>query len=280
MSRERRDAVRLKMDGLHTILPHVMPNRTDAEVCQKEDIDVTYLVEWLAKQNEEKGTNYKIFHAVCTAIAKTVTHRPELNRFISGRFFWQRKELSLAFTAKRQFADGAEESLVVVTTKDEMTLDDISKKILGDVTKMRQNSGNSLDDMIGTFAKLPRFVLSFVFWVIRRLEYHGIMPKFLTDGDSNYASVMLSNLGSIGAGAPYHHLNNYGTTSVFVVVGPMKKALNEKGEERTLLPMSFILDERISDGFYFARSIKYMEWLLQHPDELLKPLSEQGDYQF
>ena len=217
--KERRDAVRVEVDGLHKTFPYVMKNRTEAEACQQMDVDVTDLVEWMKKENEENGTNYKIFHAVCTGIAKTVWHRPLLNRFISGRQFWQRKELSLSFTAKRQFKDGAEESL------EDMTIDDISKKILGDVTKMRKDGKNDLDDLINTVMKAPRFILEIFFWIIYRLEYHGMMPKALTDGDANYTSVFLTNLGSIGAGASYHHLNNYGTNSVFVIVGTMKKQL-------------------------------------------------------
>jgi pyruvate/2-oxoglutarate dehydrogenase complex dihydrolipoamide acyltransferase (E2) component len=257
-----------------------MKNRTDAEVMAQEEIDVTDILEWMKKENEENGTNYKIFHAVCTAIAKTVYHRPMLNRFISGRCFWQRKEISLSFTAKRQFADGAEESLVFMTAKDDMVIDDFSKKILGDVTKMRQAGKNDLDDLIGKVAKFPRWFLEIFFWIVYRLEYHGIMPKALTDGDSNYASIFLTNLGSIGASASYHHLNNYGTNSFFVIIGTMFKRNDTEGRERTYLPISVILDERIADGFYFVRSLKYFEWLMQHPEELKKPLNELGDYQF
>jgi len=278
--RERRDAVRVDMDGLHTIFPYVMKNRTEAEVCQQEKLDVTDLLEWMNKENEENGTNYKIFHAVCTAVAKTVYHRPLLNRFISGRYFWQRKEISVSFTAKRQFADGAEESLVCMTVKDDMNIDDFSKKIIGDVTKMRKQGKNDLDDLIGLVAKMPRWLLSLFFWVLYKLEYHGMMPKALTDGDSNYTSVFLTNLGSIGAGASYHHLNNYGTNSVFVIIGTMEKHRNEEGEERTYLPIAVVLDERIADGFYFVRSIKYLEWLLQHPEELKKEISDLGEYSF
>lgn len=278
--KERRDAVRVEVDGLHKTFPYVMRNRTDAEACQQMDVDVTELVEWMKSENEANGTNYKIFHAVCTAIAKTVWHRPLLNRFIAGRQYWQRKELSLSFTAKRQFKDGAEESLVCLTTKDDMTIDDISQKILGDVTKMREAGKNDMDDVIETVMKAPRFILEIFFWILFRLEYHGMMPKILTEGDANYTSVFLTNLGSIGAGASYHHLNNYGTNSVFVIVGTMKKQQNENGEWRTILPMAVVLDERIADGFYFVRSLKYFEWLMQHPEELKKPLSEQGDYTF
>jgi len=278
--KERRDAVRVEVDGLHKTFPYVMRNRTEAEACQQMDVDVTDLMEWMKKENEENGTNYTIFHAVCTGVAKTVHHRPLLNRFIAGRQFWQRKELTISFTAKRQFKDGAEESLVCVTVKDDMTIDDISKKILGDVTKMRKEGKNNLDDVINTVMKAPRFILEIFFWILYRLEYHGMMPKMLTDGDANYTSVFLTNLGSIGAGASYHHLNNYGTNSVFVIVGTLKKQMNENGEMRTLLPMAVVLDERIADGFYFIRSFKYFEWLMQHPEELKKPIEELGDYEF
>ena len=281
MSRkERRDAVRVDVDGLHAMFPYVMKNRTDAEVMAQEEIDVTDLLDWMKKENEENGTNYKIFHAVCTAIAKTMYHRPLLNRFISGRYYWQRKEISLSFTAKRQFADGAQESLVFMTAKDDMVIDDFSKKILGDVTKMREAGKNDLDDLMDKIAKFPRWFMEIFFWIVYRLEYHGIMPKALTDGDSNYASIFLTNLGSIGAGASYHHLNNYGTNSFFVIIGTMFKKNDAEGRERTYLPMSVILDERIADGFYFVRSLKYFEWIMQHPDELKKPLKELGEYQF
>ncbi|MBR4928607.1 MAG: hypothetical protein IKZ63_03805 [Oscillospiraceae bacterium] len=281
MSRkERRDAVRVDVDGLHAMFPYVMKNRTDAEVMAQEEIDVTDLLDWMKKENEENGTNYKIFHAVCTAIAKTMYHRPLLNRFISGRYYWQRKEISLSFTAKRQFADGAQESLVFMTAKDDMVIDDFSKKILGEVTKMREAGKNDLDDLMDKIAKFPRWFMEIFFWIVYRLEYHGIMPKALTDGDSNYASIFLTNLGSIGAGASYHHLNNYGTNSFFVIIGTMFKKNDAEGRERTYLPMSVILDERIADGFYFVRSLKYFEWLMQHPDELKKPLKELGEYQF
>jgi len=246
----------------------------------QQEIDVTDLLDWMKKENEENGTNYKIFHAVCTAIAKTMYHRPLLNRFISGRYYWQRKEISLSFTAKRQFADGAQESLVFMTANDDMVIDDFSRKILGDVTKMREAGKNDLDDLMDKIAKFPRWFMEIFFWIVYRLEYHGIMPKALTDGDSNYASIFLTNLGSIGAGASYHHLNNYGTNSFFVIIGTMFKKNDAEGRERTYLPMSVILDERIADGFYFVRSLKYFEWLMQHPDELKKPLKDLGEYQF
>ena len=199
---------------------------------------------------------------------------------MAGKRYWQRNEITLSFVAKRQFADGAAESLMVFHVDPEQTLDDLSRFILGDVDKMRREGSNSMDGTIDAFGRLPRWVLNIVFWVLEKLEYHGIIIPALTEGDSNYCTVLLSNLGSIGGGAPYHHLNDYGTNSIMITIGTYEKRQNEAGEFRTILPMSVTLDERIADGFYFTRSIKYTEWLLTHPEELLRPVRDLGDYEF
>ena len=281
MSKERRDAVMLdKVDGLHTILPYVMPHRTDAEVAMQETFDITYLNKYMAERNAAEGINLKLFHAICTAVAKTIYWRPKLNIFIRGRKFWQRKDITLSFVVKRTFEDTSEESLMFLTVKPDMTFSSISKEIIGDVSKLRKESGkNDIGDMINIFAKIPRPILTFAFWVFKRLEYHGIMPKALTDGDTDYSTVILSNLGSIKCGAAYHHLNNYGTNSIVATIGTMHNAVvyNDQNtpELRDVVDMHICIDERIADGFYFARSIKLIKYFLEHPEELEEPIGNE-----
>ena len=281
MRKERRDAVRIqKVDGLHTILPYVMPSRAAAEVSMQDVFDITDLNAYMARRNEEEGINLKLFHAICTAVAKTVYWRPKLNIFISGNRFWQRKDIVLAFVVKRTFEDTSEESLMFLTVKPEMTLDSISKKILGEVHELRENSGkNNIGDMIEIFAKIPHWLLTIIFKILGRLEFHGRMPKAFADGDTNYASVLLSNLGSIKCGSVYHHLNDYGTNSIVGTIGTAHKALvyGDDGAEhvRDVVDMQMTLDERIADGFYFARSLKLISYLLEHPEELEKPIGEE-----
>ncbi len=278
-SSERRDAVRIKdVDAFHSIVPYVMPKRTEAEVSMTECFDITKLCAYIKQRNEsEENTNLKLFHAFCTAVARTIYHRPKMNIFISGRRYWQRKDITLSFVVKRTFEDSSEESLMFLTAKPEMTLDDISHLILGDVKKIRKEGSNDLDDLMGLVGKMPRPILTFFFWVLSRLEYHGIMPKGLTAGDPNYSSVLLSNLGSIGCGAPYHHLSNYGTCSIMVTLGTMHKAavLEEDGVERLhdVVDATFTIDERIADGFYFAKSLRIVHYLLSNPEKLTEAIS-------
>ena len=280
MSRkERRDAVRIKKaDGYHNILPYIMPKRTEAEVSMTETFDVTDLNRYMKERNEKEGTKLKLFHAICTSVARTVYHRPLMNSFISGRWYWQRKDITLSFVVKQQFADDGEETLMFLKVQPDMDFDSVSKLILGDVQKVRKEGSNDLDKLMDFVGSLPRPILEVFFWVLRRLEYHGIMPKSLTAGDPNYSSVLLSNLGSIKCGAPYHHLSNYGTCSIMITIGTMHPEMiympDGSSQLRDVVEMTTTLDERLADGFYFAKSLKLVKYLLEHPEELEKKIEE------
>ena len=276
---KRSDGTRIRdLDGFHLIVPYVMPKRTEAEVASFEQCDVTDLMAYIRKRNEEDGVHLKIFHAVCTAIARTIYLRPKMNIFISGKRFWQRKDITLSFVAKRRFEDSSEESLMFMKVDPDMTLDSISRTILGDVEKVRKESNNDLGHTMDFLGKMPRFVLTLIFGFVKMLEYFGAMPKSLMKGDPNYSTVLLANLGSIGAGAPYHHLSNYGTCSIMVTIGTIHKEDRKMPDgfvqERDILDFTLMLDERIADGFYYARSLRITKYLLEHPEVLAGHVSD------
>ena len=280
MRNKRRDGVRIKeLDGFHSIVPYIMPKRTEAEVSMTEQFDVTDLVDWMSERNKTEGTQLKIFHAICTAVARTIYHRPKLNIFISGRTFYQRKDITLSFVVKRKFEDESEESLMFLKVEPDMNLESISKMIIGDVDKVRKSDdGNDLDKLMKLVGSMPRFVLEGFFGVLKVLEYHGMMPAALTADDPNYSTVLLANLGSIKAGAPYHHLSNYGTCSIMITIGTLHKEMklmyDGTWQERDVIDLTLTLDERIADGFYFAKSLRIAKYMLEHPESMNEPISK------
>ena len=273
MRNKRIDGDRIKdLDGFHSIVPYVMPKRTEAEVSSTEKFDVTDLCAYMKRRNADEGKNLKLFHAFCTAVARTIYLRPKMNIFIAGKRFWQRRDITLSFVAKQKFEDTAEETLMFLKVLPEMNIDAISDVILGNVRTVRENKSNDLGQTMDFVGKLPRFVLEIVFGFLKLCEYWGIMPKSLMKGDPNYSTALLSNLGSIKAGAPYHHLSNYGTCSIMITIGTMHKERRkmEDGteQERDILDATFTLDERIADGFYYAKSLRITRYLLEHPEYL------------
>jgi hypothetical protein len=281
---DRRDGRWLRdVDGFHAVMMNLIPDRCEAEVYAKEQFDVTNLLELVARRNlENPELTTKAFHVFVAAIAKTIWHRELLNRFVAGRRMYQRRELSFSFVVKRQFSDHSEEMLLVMKADGDTTLADISRTILGETRELRESGKSDVDGVIDLYGKMPRFAQRAATKMFRILDFYGRMPASITDGDPNYQTVLLSNLGSIRCDATYHHLNNYGTNSIMITIGEIHKAqvLDKQGMPvvRDVVNFGVTLDERIADGFYFARSMKLMRHLVEHPELLEGPLREPVDY--
>ena len=281
---DRRDGKRIKdLDGVHYMMPYLMPKRCDSEVYIQEKIDVTEVLKFVASKNGPDAP-YKTtaFHVFAAAVAKIVIHRPLLNRFIVNKHIYEREKVSLSFMAKRTFSDHSEEVLVKAIADGDTVLSDISKRVVGDVTKLRKGGTNDIDEALNFLKKMPRFLMSFIMMIFRFLDKYDWMPNSLKDGDTNYSSVLLSNLGSIKCGAPYHHLNEYGTNSIVATIGVIHKepvyADDGSFEIRDVVDFGITLDERIADGFYFAKSVKLLKYILAHPEMLDKPFKEEVNY--
>lgn len=284
---DRRDGRWVKAPGLQTVMGYLMPKRTDCEVYLNDTLDATELMAYLERHNAEHP-DYKttLFHCAVTGMARMVKERPLMNRFIQGYRMYERDEITISFVVKRRFADGAEESLMVLKPTDEDTLDSISRRIVGNVreTRKSEHSTGGIDELLDKFAALPRFVLIVAIRIIRWLDFWGINPKALTDGDPNYTTILTSNLGSIKCPSVYHHLNNYGTNSVMITIGTLHKEeiLMPDGTRqiRDVVDIGATLDERIADGFYFARSLKLMKHIFTHPELLEQPIGEDSGFTY
>ena len=266
----RRDGTKVEnLDSTHKIMPYLMKNRCDAEVYSVERIDVTKLLKYLDKLNKDREQKITLFHAVITAMAKTIHNRPLLNRFVAGRKFYDRHCISFGFVAKNKLEDNSEERLIILKTKYDMNLEKLSNKILTKVNETRKNNTNDMNDTLGLVTRFPRCITSLIMTAFRILDFYGLVPKSISDSDPNYSSVLISNLGSIKADCCYHHLNNYGTNSIVSTIGVIKeeKIINKNGKSTTkkYVDISFTLDERIADGFYFSKSIKLFKYILENP---------------
>ena len=284
---DRRDGKKVEAPGLQTVMTALFPKRTESEVYLHDVIDATELVKYLEKKNEGKTEEkMTIFHCMITGLARMLYERPIMNRFIQGYRIYERNEISLSFVAKRRFKDSSEEALMYLITRPTDTVNEISKEIIGDVKEMRksEHATGGVDELLDKFAAMPRLVMAGSVKVIRWLDFWGKNPEFITEGDPNYSSILVSNLGSIKCPSVYHHLNNYGTNSIMVTIGTLHKEemVMEDGhkEIRDVIDIGATLDERIGDGFYFARSLKLIKYIFAHPELLEKPFNEPSGFDY
>ena len=284
---DRWDGKRVKVTGMQTIVSTLWPKRTDCEVYLNDVLDVTEMLRFVDKKNaEHPDLKTTFFHCVIAAITKMVYERPLMNRFVQAGRTYERYEISTAFTAKLAFDDHAEEALLFFVPKPTDTIDDVSRLVVDRVNKVRAMGDNKagVDDLLDSVAKLPRPLIMLIAKIARWLDFWGKSPKALTEGDPHYSSIFLSNLGSIKCPAVYHHLNNYGTNSMMITIGTIhdEERLMPDGSKqiRKMCDIGATLDERIGDGFYFARSLKLLRHIFENPELLERPLNEPSNFDY
>lgn len=274
----RRDGIKVKnIDGMHNLMLDIMPKRCDADVYISTTIDCTNLVKYvdkLKKTEEFKDLTY--FHTFCVAIGKLIYNRPLLNRFIINKTFYDRKYVSLGFVAKKKFNDTSEEVFTTINIDKNDNIHTISKVIAGKVNNLRNNKTNNTDDFINKIGHLPKILRYIIIKIFKFMDNHDLIPKSLTDNLIYYQTALLSNLGSIDCGAIYHHLTDFGTNEALITFGKIKDnivVINGKEEIRKTIELGITIDERIADGFYFAKSLKLLEYFFENP----KTLEENAD---
>ncbi len=281
---DRKDGALLRdLDSMHFIVPLIFPNRCDNEAYIADRVDLTAINAWLAEKNKENSDfPYTLFHVIVAALVKTLTLRPKMNRFIANKNIYQRNEISAAFVVKKRFDDDGEEALAFLHTKDTDTIDTLHEKIREQVFGCRSEKADRSTESMDIMNKLPRFVSKTAVRFIRFLDVHGWCPEVLIATDPYYSSVLLTNLGSIKLKSGYHHLTNWGTNSVFCVVGEKKMSpffdADGKVEMRETVDLGLTIDERIADGYYYSKTVRLVKKLLEHPELLEFELKEAVEY--
>lgn len=279
---DRKDGELLRnIDAMHFIMPLIYPNRCDNEAFISERIDLTKLNEFVDKKNKtETEYKYNLFQVIVTAVLKTVTLRPKMNRFIANKNLYQRNDVSAAFVIKKIFSDNSEEGLAFIHSSGADNLNSVHNEIFRQVSSCRKGEEkDGTSTAMNIFNKMPRFISKAIISAVCALDKRGKVPGALVETDPYYASVILSNLGSIKLHSGYHHLTNWGTTSVFVVVGERKirPFYDENGNVsmRDSVDLGLTVDERIADGYYFSKTVRLLKTLLENPELLDKRLDEE-----
>jgi len=160
------------------------------------------------------------------------------------------------------------------------TAEDVYHKLNAAIesVKATQELDSSLDGLIAYLNLIPSVVLKFVVWLLKLLDYFGLLPKFLLELSPFHGSLFFTSMGSLGIPPIYHHLYDFGNLPVFGAFGCKRRALEvtEDGSvvQKKYIDVKFVLDERIVDGFYYATFFKYYRRLLAHPEVLDLPPEE------
>jgi len=264
-----------KGDPLNVIMPYLMKERSDAQVFFDAEVDIGK-IDAIIQEKRKEGIDIGVLDYMLCAIVRTLSQYPRINRFIAGRRLFVRDEIRVSMVVKKELNINTEETAIKFKFKPDITVSEVSEILKAEVEKNKsEDSSNQMDSVVGILNKLPRPFYSFAIGLLTWLDFHGHLPKIIHEVSPFHTSVFLTNMGSIGADPIYHHIYNWGTTSLFIAMGNRKKVttINKEGEikEKKVLKLRLVADERIADGYYLSKSLRYFTGLFLNPSILEIP---------
>ncbi|MBQ4517960.1 MAG: 2-oxo acid dehydrogenase subunit E2 [Clostridia bacterium] len=273
MSRKEGRRIRggIPMDA---VSPFIMPNRTGASNIFQATVDIGRCEELLRQKKAEGLKGIGMMHIFMAAYVRMLSQYPGVNRFIRGQRVYARKNIEICLTIKKELKLNAPETVIKLCPSPSDTLDVIYSQLQEEIIKNKEEGDqNSMDSFARLLIYMPRVLLKFVVWMLKFFDYFGMLPRALTKLSPFHGSMFITNLGSLGIPPVCHHLYNFGNLPVFVAMGTKRTeyVLNKDGEveKRRLIDFTFMCDERICDGHYYATAFKKLKRLLEKPEELL-----------
>jgi len=246
-----------------------------------ESFEITNIDRYIRQKRREGLTDFGITHVLLAAYVRGVAKYPQLNRFISGQKVYSRgNDIQYCMVIKKEMSIDSPDTSIKVHLTPSDTAVDVYHKLNAAVesVKATKELDSNLDSLIQYLNLIPGVLLKFVVWLLKLLDYFGLLPKFLLELSPFHGSLFFTSMGSLGIPPIYHHLYDFGNIPAFGAFGCKRRALEvtEDGSvvQKKYIDVKFVLDERIVDGYYYATFFKYYRRLLAHPEVLDNPPEE------
>ena len=277
---DRKDGWRVHSnDPAFYLIPYLMRTRLDSMVFFEERIDIEELNRFVRKMRRE-GDMPQLSRVVVVmaAFVRAVSQYPHLNRFVIGGGIYARNSLRISMTIKREMTLEAQEENIKVSFDPDDTLKIVYDKVMAELNQVKGANVEATNDTgsVSRFiSALPGWLIRAVIGTMRRMDNRKGVPKLIDEVSPFHTSVYITDIGSVGIGSVYHHLYEFGTCSVFAGLGKIEKMMvrNDDGtvENHESVNLRFTVDERIGDGYYYGKALRYIVQMLKHPDNLLTP---------
>ena len=279
-SGDRKDGRLLRtLPAFCKFIPFIMPTRNDALNYYEESFEVSKVDKMLRAERVKGYKGIGFLHFMIAAYIRCITMLPGINRFVSGRRIYARNNIEVVMAVKRSISLDATETTIKVKFEPTDTIFDVYRKLNAKINEIKaSDDSNNTEDVANALCALPRFIIRFVIWLLKVMDYFGIIPQKLLDASPFHGSMIITDLGSLRIGPIFHHIYNFGNLPVFIAFGA-KRHVNEfdrHGEvvDRKYIDAKFTLDERTVDGHYYAQFLQALRYIFAHPEIVESPPSK------
>jgi len=270
-----------KVHPYRTMMSHLMPTRNESVVYFDDYVLAENLIEYLDQANNRFDCD--ITHALLGAATAAFSINPKMNMFTVGRRLYQRKGVYLTFSMKRKRLNReAKISAVKMEVEPgQESFKELCDKVNSKINVERSGKKTYTDKELDLFLKIPRTVLDFAVKALKTADYYNLLPGAFIKGDPMYTSMFIANLGSLNMRAGFHHLYEWGTCPLFMMVGRIEDkpwVVDGEIQVRKVLHIRWSYDERIDDGLTANKGILGVNKVLSDPHRYLGCLEESDDH--
>ena len=278
---DRTDGRRIRtLPPMSQVSPYIMVTRNTSTNYFEEAFEISHVDRYIRQKRREGLTNFGITHVLLACYVRAVCKYPGLNRFLAGQKVYSHgDDIQYCMTIKKEMTAESPDTVIKVHLNPRDTAADVYNKLQAAVENVKNTPLDSnFDNVAGLLNLIPGVFLKFVVWLLRTMDYFGLLPRFLLEVSPFHGSLFFTSMGSLGIPPIYHHLYDFGNLPVFGSFGMKRRAyeVTEDGSvvQRKYVDVKFCLDERIVDGFYYAAFFKHYKRILQHPEILDTPPEE------
>ena len=268
----RADGRRAKgLTAIEMAIPHIMPRRVDAQNFVTEYADEEIIRNYIRSVRREKGIRMSRMAVIIAAYFAAAKKHPFVNRFVINRRIYDRNHFCVSFVMLKMRADGTpDETTVKIFLTEDDDVFSINEKINAMIEKNSQpEHNNNTDKFVNFMFSLP-LLPDLLMGLVRLLDRLGLLPRFIIDLSPFHTSLFVTNLASINAPSIYHHVYEFGTTSVFVSVGKNSPNFLTGELNKKLIPLKVVMDERICTGHDYTMFNKTFQQYMKNPETLDK----------
>ena len=220
-----------------------------------EAFEITHVDRYIRQKRREGLKDFGITHVLLAAYVRGIAKYPQINRFISGQKVYSRGEdIQYCMVIKKEMSVDAPDTSIKVHLNPHDTVTDVYNKLNAAVEGVKKTAelDSSLDNLLKVFTYIPSLVMKFTVWLLKLLDYFGLLPAFLLELSPFHGTLFFTSMGSLGIRPIYHHLYDFGNLPVFGAFGCKRRAYEPDDEgnvnQRKYVDMTFVTDERICDG--------------------------------
>ena len=278
---DRKDGRRIRnLNPISRVANYIMPNRNGANNSIRDRVEITNIERYIRQKRKEGYTGFGITELFLAAYVRCVAKYPGCNRFLSGQTVYSRDEdIQFCMVIKKEMTTSAPDTIIKLHLSPWDTTKEVYEKFHAAVVEVHNTPLNSTFDNVARYINyIPGVLLKFTMWLLKLLDYFGLLPAFLLEVSPFHGSIFFTSMASLGIPAVVHHLYDFGNLPAFCAFGAKyrEQELSPDGEvlSKKYIDYTFNLDERTVDGFYYAEVLKYLRRLLRNPERLDVPPEE------